>query len=437
MKTLMLILSLGLLSYSEPVKTSLSLKEALEEGSSNSLQLQKVSSQKEEAAWKRVESTSGYLPQISASASYLTDKKYLLTDVQLAGSANPVSIPAIVPTTNMLLTLNYPLFDGFASTNRYQSAKLNEQSAVQELDWTQFQIQKQITLQYYKTLASQTLEEVANQNIKTLEDHLKDVNLFKKAGVFTNYDVLRVEVQVSEAKSELLNSIDNTAINKNKLADLLGKESEIRALDGKLPILSSDLIKNLDFQDIASRKDLAGLAAKTESLTYLTDANSKYWIPRLSFFGQYQYYNNINDKISDSSSFREAYQLGLNLSWNIFDGAVSMAKSKQSVEQKYQAEKTLRMAQIKSKQDIELWKRKFIYFCSVYQSRVNDVQKSAESVRLAREGRKVGARTNTDLLDAETELFRAKAGVINAQVGAIEALVNLELATGKNIYQFN
>lgn len=437
MKTLIFILNLGLLSYAETTKTSLSLKEALQEGTSGSLQLQKINSQKEEASWKRVEATSGYLPQISASASYLTDKKYLLTDVQLAGSANTVSIPAIVPTTNMLLTLNYPLFDGFASTNRYQSAKLGEQSAEQEFDWAQFQTQKQITLQYYKTLASQTLEEVANQNIKTLEDHLKDVNLFKKAGVFTNYDVLRVEVQVSEARSELLNSIDNTAINKNKLADLLGKESETRDLDGKLPSLSPDLIKKIDLNDLSTRKDLSSLASKTESITYLTDANSKYLIPKLSFFGQYQYYNNINDKFSDSNAFREAYQLGLNLTWNLFDGAVSMAKSKQSLEQKYQAEKTLRMAQIKSKQDIELWKRKFLYFCSVYQSRLNDVQKTTESVRLAREGRKVGARTNTDLLDAETELFRAKAGVVNAQVGAIEALINLELATGKNIYQFN
>jgi outer membrane protein TolC len=65
------------------------------------------------------------------------------------------------------------------------------------------------------------------------------------------------------------------------------------------------------------------------------------------------------------------------------------------------------------------------------------VQKSTESVRLAREGHRVGARTNTDLLDAEAELFRAQAGVVNSQVGAIEALINLELTVGKKIYDFN
>ncbi len=93
---------------------------------------------------------------------------------------------------------------------------------------TQFQLQRQIILQYYKALAAQTLEDVANQNVKTLEDHLKDVNLFKKAGMFTNYDVLRVDVQVSEAKSELLNSVDNSVLSRAKLAEHLGNDSERR-----------------------------------------------------------------------------------------------------------------------------------------------------------------------------------------------------------------
>jgi outer membrane protein TolC len=40
------------------------------------------------------------------------------------------------------------------------------------------------------------------------------------------------------------------------------------------------------------------------------------------------------------------------------------------------------------------------------------------------------------ILDAEAELFRAEAASINAQLSSIEALINYELATGKQIYQF-
>src|SRR4051812_11240559 len=57
----------------------------------------------DEASWKRVESYAGFLPSVTASGSYLLDKKYLLTDVQLAGSPAPISFPAIVPTTSYTL----------------------------------------------------------------------------------------------------------------------------------------------------------------------------------------------------------------------------------------------------------------------------------------------------------------------------------------------
>ncbi|MNL23369.1 Outer membrane efflux protein [compost metagenome] len=128
--------------------------------------------------------------------------------------------------------------------------------------------------------------------------------------------------------------------------------------------------------------------------------------------------------------------MGLSLTWNIFDGMTSISRSKQSVEQRYQVEKNLYQAELKAKRDFDLWKRKFIYFCAVYESRLSDVTKSQESVRLSREGQRLGSRTNTDVLDAEAELYRARAGVVNAQMGAIEALANLELSTGQPMVQY-
>jgi outer membrane protein TolC len=49
----------------------------------------------------------------------------------------------------------------------------------------------------------------------------------------------------------------------------------------------------------------------------------------------------------------------------------------------------------------------------------------------------VGTRTLSDVLDAELDLFRSEAGQVNSQIGAIEAVLNLEMATGRSIYSFN
>lgn len=423
-----------LASSSIALAASLRLEEALKEAMSYSPKVQKSESQYRETSWKKTESYSGFLPTLFAQASYLFDKKYVLMDVDLAG--NPLSIPQVVPTTNAYITAQWSVFDGFSSTNRYLSADAFKESARNDFDWTQFQVQREVTVLFYKALAAKELKSVAEQNVRALEDHLKDVRLFKKVGSSTNYDVLRVEVQVSEAQSELLNAADNVELSRGRLSEALGMDKDVSDVDGVLPRLKPELVAKLEKFEASERKDLQALRQKAEGFAHQEDSAEKYWVPRIALVGQYQYYNNRNDRFDDYDNFRDAYQFGVTLNWNLFDGMTSISKSKQSIEQKYQAEKTLRQSELKAQRDFDLWKKKYLYYCAVYEARLSDVQKSEESVRLAREGQRVGARTNTDVLDAEAELFRARAGVVNAQIGAIEAIVNLEMSTGQQLVQF-
>ncbi|MBC7419170.1 MAG: TolC family protein [Bdellovibrio sp.] len=426
-----LFLAFALTAHAE----SVDLKTILNETSGNSPAVAKSKASYDEASWKKVETFQGFLPSLSWSVNYLTNKRYMLVDVNLGGA--PVSIAQVIPTTAYTLNATLPLFDGFASTNRFLAGKKLESSAQHEHEWTQFSVKRQATLQFYRTLAAQTLKDVAEQNLKTLNDHLKDAQALKKAGIGTSYDVLRVEVQVSEAKSETLNANDNYEGAKLKLAEIIGKQNEIRDLQGKLPIIDDAVLTIIAALKPGQRTDVLALRERADSLHDLDAAAGRYWTPKLSAYGQYQYYNNINDKFNDDAAYREAYQVGLNLTWNLFDGMGSIARAGQASAQAAQVEQILKMVQIKANQDFEFWKRKFTYFKTVYTSRIVEVDKSSEAIRYAKAGRRAGTRTTTDLLDAELDLFRSRAGQINAQMGAIEALINLELASGQQLYQFN
>ncbi len=204
-KMLCLILSslMVMAAQAETVHVQKIVSEAL----TQSLQLQKTEAAYEEASWKKSETLQGFLPSLTGSVNYLTNKKYMLVDVNLGG--NPASIAQVVPTTAYTLNASLPLFDGFASTHRLLSAKHAQKSAEYELDWARFSIERQTILQFYKAIAAKSLKEVADQNLKSLNDHLKDTLAMKKAGVSTNYDVLRVQVQASEAESEILNAQNN------------------------------------------------------------------------------------------------------------------------------------------------------------------------------------------------------------------------------------
>ena len=79
------------------------------------------------------------------------------------------------------------------------------------------------------------------------------------------------------------------------------------------------------------------------------------------------------------------------------------------------------------------WKRRYSSNTDHYVSKQLNVTRSLESVRLAKEEERAGSRTSSEVLDAELDLFRSKAGVVNAQVNAVESLINLELALGRTI----
>nr|BFD59539.1 TolC family protein [Bdellovibrio sp. CKG001] len=428
-----LVFSLSLILSGRVQAESLRLSEALNEALAQSPKLQRSESQYHEAGWRKNESFSGFLPTLSAQASYLFDKKYALIDVDIANFS--FSIPQIVPTTSASLTAQWSIFDGFSSTNRYLGANAFMEAAKDELEWVRFQLQREVTLLFFKAVAAKELKNVAEKSVRALQDHLKNVRLFAKVGSSTNYDVLRVEVQVSEVQSELLNALDNVELSRGRLSEALGREQDLTDVEGTLPILTPELVAKFKKADLTERKDLRSLRRKAESFAYQEAATERYWVPRVALVGQYQYYNNRNDRFDDYESFRDAYQVGVTLSWNIFDGT-SISRSKQSVEQRYQADKTLRLAELKAQRDFDFWRKRFLYHCAVYEARISDVQRSEESVRLARQGQRAGVRTNTDVLDAEAELFRSRAGVINAQLGALEAIVSLELSTGQQLVQF-
>lgn len=421
---------IGTVAVAEPLPLARVLEDL-----SGSPRLKQSESAFEEASWKRVESYGGFLPTVSVGADRLLDKKYLLTDVTLPGSANAISIPGVIPTTTYSLSARWTVFDGFSAFERWRSAKLFESSARADHEWTKFKSERELILLYYRALASKTLREVAEQNVKVLEDHLNDTKLFKRAGISTNFDLLRVEVQLSEAQSEVANARDGEIISVLKLGDLTNQNYEGREVIGALPVVDAKFSAQPD-ASMAARKDLESLADRAQGLLKASAAAGRHWVPRVNLYAQYQYYNNRTETWMNSDDFRDARTIGVQLAWPLFEGLAPYARGREAQEQKAQAEYALAQMQSKARTDLEFWKRKLSYFSAVYRARSSDVAKATESVRLAREGRKVGSRTNTDLLDAESELFRARAGLVNSQIGAIESLINLELATGRELHRF-
>jgi outer membrane protein TolC len=429
MKSITISVLLALAGMSAQGK-SLTLSEAVQSGLSNSPKVQKAKAAADEAHWKKVETYNGFLPNVSVSANHLFSKQYQFVDVNLGGGTQ--SIPQVIPSNSWSLNASLPLFEGFSSWNRTSAASLGEDAAQNELDWTRFQLEHEVQIRYFQALAAQKLKAVSEQNQTTLAEHLSQARALKKGGAATSYDVLRVEVQMNEAQSEVLKTEDDAFLARQRLAQTLGIDESIDQLVGDLPQPQIDKIQKLQKADLSQRKDLVALEQKAESTDKLENAAKAFWVPRVALNGSWISYNNRNDDIYDHDAYRWAYTIGLTLNWSIFDiGAI--ARSQQAVAQRVQVEKSTVQAKQQSVVDFEFWKRRCLYSANLYKAKLSDVEKAQESVRLAKESYRAGARTSSDVLDSELELFRARAGVVNSQMNYAESLMNLELALGHSL----
>lgn len=410
----------------------LTLEGAVDEGLRNSPSVQRAEASYQEIASKKLSAYAGFLPRLDLSAQYNFEKRYQFIDLDFGGA--PAHVPQIVPTAATTLTATLPVFDGFANVNRFSAASASEKAALANFEWTRFQSEEDLRLKFYQALAAQELKSVADQNLQTIQEHLDQIQAMKKGGIATQYDVLRVEVQLSEAKTDVLKSGDDVVLARQKLASTMGAANDdSRALQGELEKPAPAKVEGIRQGALSERKDIEALEKRASALDSIDTAGSKYWVPKVSLGANYILYNNLTDNLNDWEKYRAAWTAGVYLSWNLFDGMISISEAKQEKYRAVQAEKSLDEARLNAPVDFEFWKRRYLYSSALYDAKKAEQDKATESVRLAKAGFKAGVRTNTEILDAELDLFRARAGVVNALLGCIEAKAKLELALGKKI----
>lgn len=407
----------------------LTLKSAIDEAKQKQPLYQSAKEALKETSWKPLEALSQNLPNLSITANHLFDVKYQFLNVSLGGFSG--QFPFIFPKTIFSLAANWTIFDGLKGWAAYQGAKFQNRAAELELSRETFKLEQDIRLRYYRALASKLLLDVAEKNLRTLEDHLAKTQDLLSEGSATRFDLLRVKVQLEEAVPEKLTAEDNVTVNRDALREAMGLEADNRSLTGALPIPpESGLPKDLTLQ-VQQREDLEALNRRADAADRAADSAAGFWFPRVTLTAEKDFYNNTDFGVTNA--YNDAYSLGIILTWDLFDGGASIARQQQAIHQHAQAELAARAALLKAPQEIDLWRRRYLTNSSLYHAKVRAIEAGEESVRLARLGFDAGTRTSTDVLDAELDLFRARAGLVQAQLNAAEAIVNLELALGRKL----
>lgn len=411
---------------------ALSLDEAQKMASENNPKLKQMQSDVAISDANKLKSISAHLPQISLSGRHLFSEKFQSEEIALGGP--PVNFELIEPYSDISATISLMVFDGFSTWNNYKAAKSNFSAAELNFNRSKFQLYEEIKMKFYQALGAKDLVDVAEQNVQVLEKHIQDIKNQIKGGVATQLDELRIEVQLEDAQTEFLSAKDNLVLAEAKLAQVLGVEKLPTSVVGAMPVISIEVINKADFGS-GQRDDQRAQELKEEGNLYLSQAAKGQWLPKLNLYAKQSWYNNSNAAVPDAK-FKDAYWLGLNLTWNLYDGGATWASSEIAAEQLKKSTEELRSMNQAIPVDIDFWKRRLIHSAASFRAGSVSVKKAEESVRLARNAVRAGIRTNADLLDSERDLYTSKYKVVRAQLDAIESESNLELALGKKLNLF-
>ncbi len=394
----------------------------------------------------------GLLPNVSLNSSYRYAKDLPKSVLEASGAFGPPAgvggeIPPLPSADsdnqNIIelefgahhnfqaeLTLNQPIFAWGRYYKNYQSAKLSLEAARQELDAAYNQLVLDVSEAFYRVLLSLEFVEVSEQTVKLVEKQLKIARNLFEAGASTNFDILRAEVLLANARSNLIRAKNSERVAmdvyKNVLNIGLGESIEVY---GSLerPILKFDLepliqlamekrpeLHQFQFSEGAAKKQVD--VAKTRSR------------PALSFFTNYQI--DHNERLEEMNRI---WNLGLALNVPIFDGLATRAAVKQ-------AESGLKQTQLGKQQmtnAIELEVRS-AYLNLLEAKTLIDVQRETveqaqESVRIANLRYENGMITSVELTDAQLAFSQAEVNRLQSLHDYAVGLARLEKAIGQKM----
>jgi multidrug efflux pump len=412
---------------------TLSLDAAVQQGLRQSPVLQEYAARQDAAGARELQSLAGLLPVVGMEAGHSMDLRYEDVPVDLG----PVSVnfPLTYPHTEFSVEADETLFDGFANVSEFRARRALSQAALLESKRRRFEVALGIELAFYRVLAAQEFSAVARENLDTVTTDLARARARMESGVTTEYDVLRFQAMESEARTELERRADDVMITRQDLAQAMGLAGDARPLEGALPMPSKQgLVQASSEPAPEQRDDLKATQLRAAAARMKAAAAVGHLLPSLALSARWEEYDNTDQNYpGQGDDYRDAYDVGLILRWNILDGGLSAGQAREAAAEEAQSRAVLQEQQLQLPSDFDLWKRRYLYSAADVAAKQADQSRAQDSLRIAQAGYQSGTKTVDDSLDAESDLFRARAGVVAACLAAQEALIQLELTLGKEI----
>lgn len=329
---------------------------------------------------------------------------------------------------SMNATLAYDLFTSGGRPARIRAAERLAKAAELGVEITLHQLELDVTGDYYDLQAADEDVRINQAAVRNAQISLRDTQALERAGLGTRFDVLRSQVQLADAQQTLTNARANQQTSRRQLArrlsvpagiDLAAADVVDVAGQWTLPLEESIVLA------LKNRAELEQLLVRREASNQQRKAALAALGPTITLSAQYS----ILDSFSDQFGMADGYNFNVGLQWRPFDGGQARARAAQ--QEADMAISETRFADQRSQIQFEV-ERAYANLRSSFENigtTTQALEQAKEALRLARLRFQAGVGTQTDVINAETDLTRSEGNRVRAILGYNRALAQLKRAT--------
>jgi outer membrane protein TolC len=374
-----------------------------------------------------------YFPRLTATARYTRYSNFTPPPIPRLGAAFPLVLDQYLLQANIIV----PLSDYVLRIRQGELAAVSARDAAElNADASKRAVATEAKLLYYNWARARLGEVVTAQSVEQAVHHRELAKAARDAGRAPTADVLRAESLVSAAE---------LADTRMKNAGILAEErlrTVMHDSRGSYEV-GEDLLSPLAVADpgdpdalyreaLTRRPEFRAMAASEASLRNQKSVFDARGLPRLDAVGN-AYYANPNFRVvPPTNEWRATWDVGLQLVWSPSDFGANGAASRglDAKRKRLDAERAALTDALRD--EIAGARVAWLEARSAAETADRGLVASEEAYRVRRELYDLGRGTDVELIDAESDVLRARLEMIQARVDARVAKVRLEHAVGRD-----
>lgn len=324
--------------------------------------------------------------------------------------------------------VSMPIYQGGRLKEGRLSARYGLSSADLSLENTMQDVRLQTTIYYFNVLQYRNLIEVYEEEVLTLQEHLRLVNAQFRVGTVAKVDVLESQVELANAMQNLVNIQNSYDVAVAQLNNYIG-------LPADTVLRPQDTLTyrkyNLNLSDctayaLQNRADAAMADYAVKQAESARRAAKAGYRPQVSasISKGLSTENPFGSKVSDQ------WAAGVSASWNIFDGGITAAQVSESDAAITRAKEVA----AQTREQIQLDVQSAFLQLHAAEKNIGTTQASVvlgeENYKIAQVRYAAGVGTNLDVMDASEKLTSARSNYFTALYNYNTAKASLDRYMG-------